>query len=184
MIVEFKIPQMIPLHGEMSYAEIAAKVGFAEYRVHRILRHAMTSRIFRESRPGYVAHTGPSAAFLRNPVLNDWVSFNLGEVWPADTKLAESLQRFGDSEEPAEAAIALAFNFPKGTTYWDFINNDGEGANKGWRQKRFAQGMKFRAGENPQAHNHLHNAFDWAGLGKATVIDVRYASFFSYDFSR
>lgn len=171
-MVEFKIPHLIPLDGEMSYADIAAKVGFPEYRVHRILRHAMTSRIFRESRPGYVAHTGPSAAFLKNPVLNDWVSFNLDEVWPADTKLSEALRKFGDSQEPADSAIGLAYNFPPGKTYWDFVANDGDGGYKGWRQKRFAQGMKFRAAENPQAPHHLHTAFDWASLGNGTVVDV------------
>lgn len=156
----------------MSFADIAAKLGLPEYRVHRILRHAMTFRIFREPRPGYVAHTGPSAAFVQNPLLNDWVSFNLDEVWPADTKLAEALRRFSDSEEPGDSAIGLAYNFPKGKTYWDFVANDGEGENKGWRQKRFAQAMKFTAAGNPHAHHHLHAAFDWAGLGKATVVDV------------
>jgi 6-hydroxytryprostatin B O-methyltransferase len=172
VIVEFNIPHMIPLHGEMSYEDIAANVGFPQYRVHNILRHAMTFRVFRESRPGYVAHTGPSAAFLRNPVLNDWVSFNLDEVWKADTRLAEALRRFGESQEPADSAIGIAYDFPKGNTYWDFVSNEGEGDAKGWRQRRFAKGMKFRAGENPQAHHHLHKAFDWAGLGKGKVIDV------------
>lgn len=92
-------------------------MGIPEYRVHRILRHAMTSRIFREPRPGYVAHTGPSAAFLRNPVLRDWVSFNLDEVWKADTYLVETLRNYGNSEEPADSAIGRAFGFPKGPTY-------------------------------------------------------------------
>ncbi|KAL8717535.1 MAG: hypothetical protein Q9225_005228 [Loekoesia sp. 1 TL-2023] len=156
----------------MSFSDIAAKLGLPEYRVHRILRHAMTFRVFRESRPGYVAHTGPSAAFIQDPYLNDWVSFNLDEVWPADTKLSEALRRFGDSEEPGDSAIGLAYNFPKDKTYWDFVANDGEGENKGWRQKRFAQGMKFIAAGNPHAHHHLHAAFDWAGLEKATVVDV------------
>ncbi|CAG8898854.1 unnamed protein product [Penicillium egyptiacum] len=32
--------------------------------------------------------------------------------------------------------------------------------------------MKFRAAGNPQTHHHLHTAFDWAGLGKAKVVDV------------
>ncbi|KAJ6018709.1 hypothetical protein N7522_000776 [Penicillium canescens] len=74
----------------------------------------MTSRIFREPRPGYVAHTGPSAAFLRNP-------------------LGETLRNYGDSEEPADSTIGRAFGFPEGHTYWDFVANDGEGKNKGWR---------------------------------------------------
>ncbi|CAG8898853.1 unnamed protein product [Penicillium egyptiacum] len=90
VIVDFNIPQLVSLDGEVSYAEIAKKVGIPEYRVHRILRHAMTSRIFREARTGYVAHTGPSAAFLRNPVLRDWISFNLDEVRKADTQLVET----------------------------------------------------------------------------------------------
>ncbi|KAI4127458.1 MAG: hypothetical protein LQ338_003181 [Usnochroma carphineum] len=172
VITEFRIPQLIPLHSEISFTDIAAKLGLPEYRVHRILRHAMTFRIFREPRPGYVAHTGPSAAFVQNPLLNDWVSFNLDEVWPADTKLAEALRRFGDSEEPGDSAIGLAYSFPKDKTYWDFVANDGEGENKGWRQKRFAQAMKFIAAGSPHAHRHLHAAFDWGGLGEATVVDI------------
>jgi len=172
VINEFKIPQLIPLHGEMSFTDIAAKLGLSEYRVHRILRHAMTCRIFRESRPGYVAHTGPSAAFVQNPLLSDWVGFNLEEIWPADTKIAEALRRFGDSEEPGDSAIGLAFSFPKDKTYWDFVANDGEGENKGWRMRRFAQAMNFMAGGNPHHHRHLHTGFDWAGLGKGTVVDV------------
>ena len=158
----------------MSFTDVAAKLGLSEYRVHRILRHAMTFRVFRESHPGYVAHTGPSAAFVQSPLLNDWVSFNLDEVWPADTKLAEALRRFGDSEEPGDSAIGLAFSFPKDKTYWDFVANDGESENKGWRQKRFAKAMKFIAAGNPHAHHHLHSAFDWAGLGIASVVDVSY----------
>jgi hypothetical protein len=82
------------------------------------------------------------------------------------------LRNYGDSEEPADSAIGRAFGFPKGHTYWDFVANDGEGENKGWRQRRFAEGMRFRAAGNPQTHHHLHAAFDWAGLGKAKVVDV------------
>ncbi|KAL4759107.1 S-adenosyl-L-methionine-dependent methyltransferase [Aspergillus foveolatus] len=127
VIVGFNIPQLVPLDGEVSYAEIAQKVSFPEHQVHRIPRHAMTSRIFHEPHPGYVAHTGPSAAFLRNPVLHDWVSFDLDEVCKADAKLVETLRTYGDSKEPADSAIGCAFGFPQGKTYWDFIANDGEG---------------------------------------------------------
>ena len=72
----------------------------------------------------------------------------------------------------ADSGIGLAFGFPEDKTYWDFVANDGEGKHKGWRQKRFAHGMRFRAAGNPQAHHHLHTAFGWAGLMKATVVDV------------
>ncbi|CBF87736.1 hypothetical protein AN1313.2 [Aspergillus nidulans FGSC A4] len=121
-----------------------------------------------------VVESPPQGArfFLRNPVLRDWVSFNLDEVCKADTKLVETLRTCGDREEPADSAIGRAFGFAPGKTYWDFIANDGEGEDKGWRQRRFAQGIKCRAAGNPQTHHHLHSAFDWAGLGEATVIDV------------
>lgn len=170
--MDFNVQQLVPLDSEVSYAEIAQKVGFFKYRVHLILRHAMTSRIFHEPHPGYVAHTGPSPAFLRNPVLRDWVSFNLDEVCKADTKLVGTLRTYGDSDEPADSAIWRAFGFAQGGIYWDFIANDGEGGNKGWRQRRFAQGMKCSAAGSPQMHHHLHAAFGWAGPRKATVVDV------------
>jgi hypothetical protein len=74
---------MIPLHGALFYADIAAKMGVPQWPAHRILRLAVTSRIFRESRPGYVA---------------------------------EALRRFPGSEEPADSAIGLAFDFLPGST--------------------------------------------------------------------
>jgi hypothetical protein len=52
VIVDCKIPHLIPLHGEMSYADIAAKVGIPQCRAHNSLRHSMTFYVFRESFPG------------------------------------------------------------------------------------------------------------------------------------
>jgi ubiquinone/menaquinone biosynthesis C-methylase UbiE len=133
----------------------------------------MTIRVFRESRPGYVAHTGPSAQFVTNPLLRDWFTFNLDEVLPGAVQLAEALRRYGDSEEPGECAIGIAYNFNSDETYWDFILKDGEGDRKGWRVKRFANAMKCIAASSAHHHDFLQTAFDWAGLGEgAQVVDV------------
>ncbi|KAF2172614.1 hypothetical protein M409DRAFT_16577 [Zasmidium cellare ATCC 36951] len=173
VITEFNIPELVPLEGDISFADIAKSLGLPEYRIHRIIRHCMTFRVFRESRPGYVAHTAPSAQFLKTPLLRDWYTFNLDEVWPADVQLAEALRRYGDSEEPGECAIGLAYKFDQDKTYWDFIANDGEGADKGWRMKRFANAMKVIAASSAHHHDFLHTAFDWNSLGNGgKVVDV------------
>lgn len=162
----------MPLEGDISFADIAKKLRLPEYRIHRIIRHCMTFRVFRESRPGYVAHTGPSAQFVRVPLLREWFTFNLDEVWPADVQLAEALRRYGDSEEPGDCAIGLAFGFDQDKTYWDFIANDGINGMKGWRMKRFANAMKVIAASSAHHHDFLHTAFDWNSLGEGKVVDV------------
>lgn len=48
---------MVPSGGQTSFQEIATKTGLSEVNVRRVLRHAMTMRVFQEPEPGMVAHT-------------------------------------------------------------------------------------------------------------------------------
>lgn len=86
-ITRFKIASMIPADGEVSFAEIAAQIdGLSEQMVCRLLRHAMTLRVFREPTPGMVAHTRASKA-LTNPIMNAWLRNGSHEMWPAAVKV-------------------------------------------------------------------------------------------------
>lgn len=69
----------------MSFGDIAKQTPLTEQMVTRLLRHAMTMRIFRESRPGYVAHTKASK-ILTDPILREWLRVGTKEMWPAATK--------------------------------------------------------------------------------------------------
>lgn len=86
-ITRFEIADMIPVDGELSFAEIAAQIeGLSESMVRRLLRHAFTLRVFRENTQGKVTHTKASRA-LTNPVMNAWLRNGTHEMWPAAVKV-------------------------------------------------------------------------------------------------
>ena len=54
--------------------------------VRRILRHAMSYRIFQEVEKGFVAHTGASKLLAEDGDLRQWIGMVMEEMWPAATK--------------------------------------------------------------------------------------------------
>lgn len=52
----------------------------------RLLRHAMTMRIFCEAEPGQAAHTKASK-LIANPHMNAWLTIGTHQMWPAATKV-------------------------------------------------------------------------------------------------
>lgn len=79
---------MVPAHGQVSFADIAKQTPLTEQMVGRILRHAMTMRIFHEPQPGMVAHTKVSK-ILADPVTNNWLRVGTEEMWPASAKVSD-----------------------------------------------------------------------------------------------
>lgn len=86
LISRHNIAGIVPPGGQISFAEIAKHTGLGEPTVRRILRHAMTMRIFREPEPGMVAHTKVSK-MLAIPHVNDWQYTGSHEMWPAAAKV-------------------------------------------------------------------------------------------------
>lgn len=85
-ISRFNIANFVPPGGQTTFAEIAKQTGLEEQAIRRVLRHAMTMRVFREPEPGVVAHTQASKTLV-NPVANDWMGCGTDEMWPAATKV-------------------------------------------------------------------------------------------------
>lgn len=77
---------MVPAGGQTSFADIAEKTGLSEDMTRRLLRFAITMRIFREPVPGMVAHTKASK-MLTNPAMNGWLNIGTGEMWPAAARV-------------------------------------------------------------------------------------------------
>ena len=178
-LAHFNIFAAVPLDGEISYAAIAAKINLAEGRVRRILRHAMTNYIFKEARPGYVVHTATSAMPVRNPALISWIGHNIEEVGTSSVKVVEAMERWGDSEDLIESGFGIAFGADqehgKGgkSSFFKFLQDDGEGDKKGWRMQRLGEAMdSMKGGDGTLDAAHVHKGFNWEGLGKATVVDV------------
>ena len=77
---------MIPSGGQISFSDIAKQTELSEQIIVRLLRHAMTMRVFREPEPGMVAHTQASK-MLASPFMNDWLKVGTEEMWPAAVKV-------------------------------------------------------------------------------------------------
>jgi hypothetical protein len=90
-ITTFKVASMVPNNGTISFADIAKQTLMTEDMTTRLLRHAMTMRIFCEPEPGMVAHTAASKVLV-NPGANAWLQSGTAEMWPAATKVRHNTQ--------------------------------------------------------------------------------------------
>ena len=55
-IYHYNIATTFLVGGEATFAHIAEKCGLSESNVRRIVRHAISNRVFRETRKGVVVH--------------------------------------------------------------------------------------------------------------------------------
>ncbi|KAM7218646.1 6-hydroxytryprostatin B O-methyltransferase [Rhypophila decipiens] len=106
-IARYNIAAMIPPHGSTSFADIGSRTGLGTQMTSRLLRHAMTMRIFHEPTPGTVSHTRASR-MLASPEMNAWMRIGTEEMWPAATKMIPALEKWGpDNESPNKTAYSL-----------------------------------------------------------------------------
>ncbi|OBT82087.1 hypothetical protein VE02_09644 [Pseudogymnoascus sp. 03VT05] len=172
-VVRFGIAEAIPLDEPITFEAVAKKVGLSTDRVTRLLRHSMTNNLFEEPRAGYVGHTALSSIIVREPLSRSWILHNFEEI--VTTKFLESHDKYGESDEPTETATSLAFDYfaknPK-DNFWSFLETDGEGEQKGYRMRRFAEAMVWVSGHKNDQDMILATGFDWDSLGEATVADV------------
>lgn len=173
----------VPLDGSASYTEIAAHTSLPLDVVYRVLQHAMTQRIFVETTPGklssLVKHTSRSAALQKSSGLKALLSTLLDDAGAPLMVLNEALERYSRgkpelSQDMHETAFALYHQeetFGKFTNSWEFIENDGVGERKGWRQRNFVQFMNYIK-EIFQLEKTMLNVYDWKAAGASTVVDV------------
>ena len=82
--------------NEATFEEISQSSGLSVSYVQRILRYAMTYRIFREPRKGIVAHTAASMYLATNPGMREWIGVATEEMWPAASKVGFPFRYFND----------------------------------------------------------------------------------------
>ena len=87
-IYRFGIAFSFPVRQTATFAQIAEKCGRSEDEIRRILRMAMTYRLFREPEPGVVAHTAATKALAQSPLLKQWVGMWLEEMGPALSRVS------------------------------------------------------------------------------------------------
>jgi hypothetical protein len=154
---------MVPEGGRASFADIAKQTPLSESAVTRLVRYAMTFRVFCEPEPGMVAHTKASRS-LTDVDMNGWLRAGTEEMWLASTKMVEAFTRWPDSQEPAETGFCLANDTPE--SIYQVLGAQPE------RAVRFGNAMAVYAKRPENDLAYLTDHYDWASLGRATVVDL------------
>lgn len=164
-IVRFGIARLVPLNGEITFAELAVAAGLGESHVRRLVRHAITQHIFCEPRPGFVAHSASSRLLAEDADVAAWVRWRADDCWLAAYHTCEAIARWPASEEPNETGFSLANQ--TSLSMFDVLAADPE------RAARFAAGMRLYAARPDLDVHYLVDAWPWGELKDgATVIDV------------
>lgn len=182
---QFDFWNAVPVGGEATYEAIAKYTKLPLEVVSRVLEHAITMRFFAKPSPTAtsVLHTSRSAALAKDAGLSALVQTVLDETGPPMFLLPEALRRFSQgkpeiTKNMKETAFKLCHsggvwgNFENS---WDFIENDGEGEKKGWRQRNFVKFMEYIK-DLFGTEGIVLDAIDWKAAGDVTVVDVRVPS--------
>ncbi|KAK7743303.1 hypothetical protein SLS62_010675 [Diatrype stigma] len=149
--------------GQTTFASIAKQTGLPEQMVKRLLRHAMTMRVFREPEPNSVAHTQASK-ILTETNMAHWLASGTEDMWPAAVRMVDAIEKWGDSQEPNHTGFALAHNIT-GSIY-DFVASNPE------RAARFSGTMKAMTSSDGYDLTYVLDHYEWASLGTARVVDI------------
>jgi hypothetical protein len=178
---QFDFWNAVPVNGTATQEQVAKHTNLPIEVVSRTLDHAITMRYFKRPTPTStdVQHTSRSAALAQDPGLSALVQTVLDETSPPMMLLPEALRRFSAgkpeiSKNQKETAFRLCHSGGIWGDYentWEFIENDGEGEKKGWRQRNFIKFMAYIK-DLFKTESIVLNAIDWKAAGNATVVDV------------
>jgi hypothetical protein len=168
VISRCKIAQHVPLDNPISYTDLSAICSVPEHTLKRLLRHAMTNRLFCEPTRNHVAHTPASKLLATDKKLDSWVFFLVEYFWPATTRAVDAMQKWPGSSNPTEVGVSLMAG--QETTWFKEIAK----ADRGIASFRDSMAV-VSEGEGWQ-DSYLVENFPWGEIEKGLVVDV---SFFS-----
>lgn len=91
-IYAYDIANAFPIEEEATYEQISKKCGLNLIDTRRILGYAFTNHIFKEVRPGVVAHTAASKLLASDPLLADYVGIVSEERFQAAAHVTHLLE--------------------------------------------------------------------------------------------
>lgn len=177
-LAAYNVFDAVPRNGSISYSELSKKIGLGEHRLRRVLGMAYTQHYFREPKPGFVAHTSNSAIAIGDPQARGWILHNVEEVQPWYTnKAIAATMKWGDTTNPLHVGPNLDAKPGEEKTFYQFFEEDDSGEwngvkGKGWRLWRLYDTDTFFQTGGSIKGTSLLRAYDWRGLGKATVVDI------------
>ncbi|KAF2655178.1 putative O-methyltransferase [Lophiostoma macrostomum CBS 122681] len=163
-ISRFDIAHKVPLNGDITFTELAADLGVDEAALRCILRMGIAYRIFREPRPGNIAHSAASKQIAEDVRMASSVGANVDEMWPSATKLVDALVQWPQAAEPNQTGFALSHDTE--SSFFAEISKDPE------RARRFGNAMSFFTTGEGYSLSHLTDGYDWGAFESGTVVDL------------
>ncbi|KAL8710084.1 MAG: hypothetical protein Q9225_007362 [Loekoesia sp. 1 TL-2023] len=165
-IYKYNIASKVPLHGEISFRELADQCGLDEVNLCRMLRFAMAyHHVFQEPRRGFVAHSAASRKLAEDPLAKAGLGYMFDEVWQAFAQTIEAKEKFG-SDDPFHTGWSLSQHTEK--PVWEHYGTHPEMA------KRFSGAMSTFTNGAGLSPSFLVNGYPWSSIGNGTgtVVDV------------
>ncbi|KAK2003340.1 O-methyltransferase [Colletotrichum falcatum] len=164
-VSRFEIAQHIPIHGSVSYPDLASETGTGLGQLKRALRHLMTLRVFVEPEPGRVAHTASSRRLVDSRGVRLYNEFVSRDSFKLAAFQLDAIDRWGhDCAEPDKAAHNIVYATEK--PLFDYF------AENPAKMSDFGDLMAFMSRSRFQSGEHLINSFPWASLGPAKMVDM------------
>ena len=85
-IHRYGIAQHLPPDSPVTYLQLASSTGLEPELLKRLVRHAITHRVFKEPRKGFLEHTATSRLLI-GANANSWMGVGCEEMWPAALKV-------------------------------------------------------------------------------------------------
>jgi hypothetical protein len=87
-LYHYRIPQALHVGEEASFEELAERCNLNVRDLRRLVRHAISNRIFKEARKGLIQHTAISKLMAEDPLFRDYIGVGTEEVWAASVQVS------------------------------------------------------------------------------------------------
>ena len=87
-IYRYDIPGKVPLHGEISFEDLAKKCNMYAPNLRRILRYGIVyHRVFQEPREGFISHSAASKALVDDSAVLDGLGLMFDGGWQSYSRV-------------------------------------------------------------------------------------------------
>jgi hypothetical protein len=160
----FQILAHIPLQGDVAYTSLADLTGVPAAQIRRIVGMTSSTGFLREPRPGNVAHTTLSSAFVLRPSLLDCMMFIAETIVPNALNMPKATRRDGHAAQQA-SSYQVAMNSS---------SSIGAACDGDSRLRRQLEAFsRLAASAKQQRLQQLLAPLGWESLGPSIVVEVR-----------
>ncbi|KAK4497294.1 hypothetical protein PRZ48_011744 [Zasmidium cellare] len=161
----FQVYQKVPVGETRTYTQLAEATGLPLNVIRRLIRHAITQRIFTEPTPDVVAHTPASKLLAEDRNVRDYWGILSEIVSPAAAQTANALSKW-PQESGSKKRETAGFYLATGKTVYQVLEDEPETHN------RYDSAMSANRNNVLFSVDHIARGFDWQSLGKGTIVDV------------